>query len=155
MHNLILWFDIQLQAMCSPNTIPAGYERCSIAFLDFAHNRHIVLSIYFLGNSASARPFIWEESFGAVHGCCTIRAEALHNACDSQARMVRQPCTALVGCFPTFDSGGGVSPRRFYSVHSTCTRVWPTALSVCLSMWAMSSMTVCHVGPKLLWAQSG
>lgn len=41
------------------------------------------------------------------------------------------------------------------SVKMTCTMVWPTAFSVFLSMWLMSSAMVCQVGPKLLCWHSG
>lgn len=43
----------------------------------------------------------------------------------------------------------------YCSVNSTCTTVWPTALSVLRSILSMVSDRVCHVGPKLLSAQSG
>ncbi|EFU30954.1 hypothetical protein HMPREF6485_1013 [Segatella buccae ATCC 33574] len=30
-----------------------------------------------------------------VQGSCTIRAEAMHHRCNSQARGVQEPCTAM------------------------------------------------------------
>lgn len=43
----------------------------------------------------------------------------------------------------------------FYSEKRTCITVCPTAFSTFLSICAMSSLIVCHVGPNPLRLQSG
>ena len=49
-----------------------------------------------------------------------------------------------------------IAGRCFYcSEKSTCTAFCPTACKVLLSICSITSLTVCHVGPKLLCWQSG